>query len=78
VSSRGVAAAKRAERQARFDELAKEHPEWFGESTPAEETRQSHLLANPNPATATARVIDEPPSAQPNPISPSTSRMFPH
>lgn len=66
LSSKGVAAAQRAERYARFDELAKQHPDWFGESTGAEkETRANHLLANPN--AATARVIDQPPTAPAEP-----------
>lgn len=62
VSSRGVAEANRAGRYSQFEEFARQHPDWFGESTPAAvETRPSRLLGNPNRGQATARVSEAPP-----------------
>jgi hypothetical protein len=67
LSSKGAAAQKRALKMERFAELAKQHPDWFGESTPAEaETRPSRTLANPNAPKATATVA-EPESAATEP-----------
>jgi hypothetical protein len=68
ISSRGVADAKLAERQARFEELARQHPDWFGESTPAAaESRASRILDNPNRVTAKATIAEpEPAQAEPD------------
>lgn len=68
VSSRGVAAEKRAIRKARFEELAKQYPDWFSESTPADvESRANRLLENPNRPKAQATVAEpEPASAEPD------------
>lgn len=66
LSSRGMADEKAAARQARFDELAKQHPDWFGEAIAPEAPKQ--LGDGTVPKVATARIVDEqaPPSNEPD------------
>jgi 2'-5' RNA ligase len=58
LSGRGKAAEKIARDRARFEDLAKQHPDWLGETLPPEPPKQ---LGDGTPAaTATAKVTEQP------------------